>query len=108
MAIIPFDGRKPEHSVLKLTLRSGEKYAVDLAGAQHGHFEPVTPWDEFEEERILNIVSTKVIFLSHFTAKLNSLTLNTGKNIHRLTTSQRLQSSRTDTLPLLHVCNNLR
>jgi hypothetical protein len=63
-AVTPFDGSKHRHSVLKVTLRSGEKYAVDLAGTQDGHFDPVTPWKEFEEKRILNVVSVKVIFLS--------------------------------------------
>lgn len=37
------DLRKPLHSVLKGTLRSGEVFAIDIAGAQHGHHEPVTP-----------------------------------------------------------------
>ena len=33
--------------VLKVTLRSGEEYVVDLAGAQYGYFrEPVVDWEE--------------------------------------------------------------
>ncbi|KUJ16713.1 uncharacterized protein LY89DRAFT_669178 [Mollisia scopiformis] len=52
-----FDRRKPVHTVLKVVLRSGEVFAIDLAGAQHGHHEPVVPWEKYKEERILNIRS---------------------------------------------------
>jgi hypothetical protein len=62
MAMAPFDAPKPFHNILKVTLRSGEEYAVDLACAQYGHFDPVTPWDEFEEKRILDILEYKVIY----------------------------------------------
>lgn len=52
---------KPLHDVLRVTLRSGEKYAVDLASAQHGHDEAVIPWKQFESERILNVLSIKPV-----------------------------------------------
>lgn len=32
-----------KHSCLRLTLRSGEVFVVDLCGAQYGYHEPVTP-----------------------------------------------------------------
>lgn len=47
--------RKPRHSVLKVTLRSGEAYAIDLAGAQFGHYEPVVAWKHYNRERIWEI-----------------------------------------------------
>jgi hypothetical protein len=37
-----------------VTMNSGEKFALDLAGAQYGHHDPVLPWNEYEEERILH------------------------------------------------------
>jgi hypothetical protein len=56
-----FDGRKPLHTALKITLRSGELFAIDLAGASFGHHEPIVPWKEFEEKRILNLVSVEPV-----------------------------------------------
>ncbi|KAK6002283.1 hypothetical protein QM012_001921 [Aureobasidium pullulans] len=36
------------HEVLQVRLHSGERYAIDLTGAQYGWFDkPVTEWDEF-------------------------------------------------------------
>ena len=33
--------------VLKITLRSGEMFAIDLAAAQYGHYDqPVVEWNE--------------------------------------------------------------
>jgi len=33
--------------ILKVTLRSGEEFAIDLAAAQYGHFDrPVIDWHE--------------------------------------------------------------
>ncbi|CZR60666.1 uncharacterized protein PAC_10562 [Phialocephala subalpina] len=54
-----FDGTRPVHTVLKVTLRSGESFSVGLAGAQYGHHNPVPPWKEFEEKRILNVSAIK-------------------------------------------------
>ncbi|KAE9376154.1 hypothetical protein N431DRAFT_502903 [Stipitochalara longipes BDJ] len=41
------------HEVLKLTLRSGEVFAVDLACAQYGYSEPVIGWEGYKALRIL-------------------------------------------------------
>ncbi|CAG8977209.1 hypothetical protein HYALB_00006746 [Hymenoscyphus albidus] len=49
---------KPYHVVLKVTLNSEEEFAIDLAGAQYGHHQPVIPWDEFQRTRVLEITST--------------------------------------------------
>ncbi|KAH6715763.1 hypothetical protein BKA61DRAFT_719791 [Leptodontidium sp. MPI-SDFR-AT-0119] len=46
------DGAQP-HDIWIVTLKaSGEKYAVDLTGAQFGYYEPVSPWDEFVANRV--------------------------------------------------------
>lgn len=52
------NNRKHWHTVLKVELRDGrerhgEIFAVDLAGAQYGHPEPVLPWKEYEDNRAL-------------------------------------------------------
>ncbi|CAG8952146.1 hypothetical protein HYFRA_00000885 [Hymenoscyphus fraxineus] len=49
---------KSYHDVLKVTLSSEEEFAIDLAGAQYGHHQPVIPWDEFQRTRVLEITST--------------------------------------------------
>ena len=41
------------HEVMKLTMRSGEEFVVDLACAQYGYAEPVMRWKEYKELRIL-------------------------------------------------------
>lgn len=46
------------YDVLKVRLRSGELYIIDLAGAQYGHHEPVTPLKEYVDSRILDGVCT--------------------------------------------------
>jgi len=38
---------------LKLTLRSGEEFVVDLACAQYGYSKPVMRWEEYKELRVL-------------------------------------------------------
>jgi hypothetical protein len=43
------------HEILKLTLRSGEIFAVDLSGAQYGYHEPVIGWDEYKQTRVREI-----------------------------------------------------
>jgi hypothetical protein len=53
-----FDMREGDHEVLKLTLRSGELFAIDLSGAQYGHHEPVTPWHLYEATRVRQVISS--------------------------------------------------
>jgi hypothetical protein len=46
-----------EHEVLKVTLKDGgEQYALDLAGAQYGYYEPAIPWEEYVEARVENFI----------------------------------------------------
>jgi hypothetical protein len=50
---IDLDNGGIRHEVLKLTLRSGERFVVDLACAQYGYSEPVMRWKEYNELRVL-------------------------------------------------------
>lgn len=41
------------HTVWKITLkRGGGTFALDLAGAQYGYYQPVTPWSEYMTSRV--------------------------------------------------------
>ncbi|TVY73161.1 hypothetical protein LSUE1_G005658 [Lachnellula suecica] len=44
--------REVVHEVLKVTLRSGEIFALNLAGAQYGYHEPVVEWQHYKELRV--------------------------------------------------------
>lgn len=39
------------HSLLRVSLKSGESYAFDLTGAQFGYHETITPWSLYEQSR---------------------------------------------------------
>ena len=47
-----------EHVVFHVTLKNGEQYAVDLAGAQHGHHQECMNWDEYVASRVEDIIRT--------------------------------------------------
>lgn len=49
------DGTEYKHSVLRITTRTGEKYALDMTGAQFGWKESILPWDLFADTRILSV-----------------------------------------------------
>jgi hypothetical protein len=51
-ADIEADTRGRPHHVLKVIFQSREIFAVDLAGAQYGYYEPVTAWNEYYHQRI--------------------------------------------------------
>ena len=40
------------HSVLRITLKNGDKYILDLTGAQYGWQEIVTPYDIYQQSKI--------------------------------------------------------
>jgi len=54
---------EPYHEVLKVALKNGEEYALDLAGAQYGHHDPIAPWIEFEQERVRQVGSSELYSL---------------------------------------------
>ncbi|TAQ86697.1 hypothetical protein B7494_g4976 [Chlorociboria aeruginascens] len=50
----------PTHRLLQVEVsESGERYALDLAGAQYGYYDAVTPWEEYAEKRVLSIVDCR-------------------------------------------------
>ena len=51
------DGTDYAHSVLRVTLGNGERYALDTTGAQYGWPETVTPWDLYCEVKVQSIKS---------------------------------------------------
>jgi len=44
------------HEILRVTLLSGEIFAVDISGAQYGYYDSVIPWAEYEQRRVSQIV----------------------------------------------------
>ncbi|PMD46812.1 hypothetical protein L207DRAFT_577655 [Hyaloscypha variabilis F] len=48
------------HSIIKLTLEyGGESYALDLTGAQYGYYDPINPWPDYLNTRVLSFQSNK-------------------------------------------------
>ncbi|KAL9098419.1 MAG: hypothetical protein Q9163_005916 [Psora crenata] len=47
------------HSIVKITLKSGDQYALDVSGAQYGYPNPLTPWGRYFETRVEYIEATK-------------------------------------------------
>ena len=43
------------HKVIRVTTRSGESYALDMAGAQYGCDEPILPWKLYTVLRVREI-----------------------------------------------------
>ena len=50
------------HELYRLTTDTGEEYAFDLSGAQHGHYEPIVPWDSYEKLRVGKVVGRVRMF----------------------------------------------
>jgi hypothetical protein len=44
-----------KHSILRVTTRAGERYALDMTGAQFGWTDSIIPWDLFADTRILSV-----------------------------------------------------
>lgn len=65
---------KPPHEVLQVTLRSGEKFALDITGAQFGHYAPVLEWSQYSTERIESIESNEKSLPSYGTLDLHNAT----------------------------------
>lgn len=65
------------HVVLRFTLRSGEKYALDLSGAQYGFDETVAPWTPYLEKRVRgnNMSNVEIHPCGHMMGILQSHTL---------------------------------
>ena len=52
----PLDNTKYGHEVIQVTLESGERYALDIAGAQYGQFNTVIPWDIYVRNHVKNVL----------------------------------------------------
>lgn len=50
------DNTKYGHEIIQVTLKSGEKYALDIAGAQYGQFNAVIPWDLYVRFHVKNVL----------------------------------------------------
>lgn len=46
------DSSKSEHVVFKITINEDEDYVLDVAGAQFGFYDPLTPWVSYQHNRI--------------------------------------------------------
>ena len=46
------DSSKSEHVILKITINEDEDYALDITGAQLGIYDPVTPWESYQQAHI--------------------------------------------------------
>ena len=47
------------HSIIKITLQNGEKYALDISGAQYGYLEPLSSWKCYTDTRVQDIEEIK-------------------------------------------------
>lgn len=52
------DGTDYVHHVVKITLKNGAQYALDMTGAQYGWSESIMPWDTYKATRIQSITKT--------------------------------------------------
>ena len=50
------DNTKYGHEVIQVTLKNGEKYVLDLAGAQYGQFTTVIPWETYLQSHVKDVI----------------------------------------------------
>ena len=48
-----------KHSVLLVTLKTGEKWVLDVTRAQYGWTELISPWEQYRSHKVLFAVDTK-------------------------------------------------
>lgn len=58
---VGFDGKtknatRLRHSIVLATTKSGEVYALDVTGSQHGYDESVVPWEQYVTSRVWKIL----------------------------------------------------
>jgi hypothetical protein len=44
------------HNILKVEIKNGEVYTLDLTGAQFGYYDAITPWEEYSNTRVERII----------------------------------------------------
>ena len=47
------------HAIIRITLRNGEMFALDLSGAQYGYSDPLSPWERYMGDRVRDIEDMK-------------------------------------------------
>ena len=45
------------HSLLKVCLRGGDTYALDISSAQYGYHNPISSWKDYTRERVAEVDS---------------------------------------------------
>lgn len=55
---------KDQHKVVQITAFSGERYVLDVAGAQFGLFAALVPWNEYIRDNVLEIQGYEGIVLA--------------------------------------------
>lgn len=50
-----FDATDYPHSIIRLTLKNGDRFVLDLTGAQYGWQEILTPYDQYRQSKIRQI-----------------------------------------------------
>ena len=61
--VVPNEGRNRidatdyAHTVIRVTVKNGDVYVLDMAGAQYGWHEPVIPWQLYSASRVRGIKS---------------------------------------------------
>lgn len=49
------DGTDYKHTIIRVTMKDGGTFALDMTGAQYGWSEPVTPWQLYSTSRVREI-----------------------------------------------------
>ena len=47
------------HCIIRITLKNGEEYALDISGAQYGFPQPLSPWKHYIDAHVQNIEDVK-------------------------------------------------
>lgn len=58
-----YDKNNEGHLTVKVVLENGETYALDIAGAQFGYFDPVLPWSQYLESQVKTV--KKIVSYGH-------------------------------------------
>lgn len=49
------DGADYTHTIIRVTMKNGEKYTLDMSGAQYGWHECITPWQLYKSSRVRKV-----------------------------------------------------
>ena len=69
------------HQIVRVKLKTGESYALDMTGAQYGYVETVRPWVSYLKSR-RGSISEEGLEFRHFGRELNMIrTTSNGSNL---------------------------